>query len=1118
VSNFAFLPSQFKNIREAAQHAETYIMSDPRAACFHSRFALETLLHWLYRFDDSLSLPYDRGLGALLHEPSMQNLLPPAVFNKARAIQKVGNQAVHQPRPVMQYDALQTVRELHHICYWLTRTYTDGAVSEDATWQQGRLPKPAPAEDGKTRAELEALAKQLTEQQQQALKQQQERDALDAEVQRLRSQLANIRDTSQQQPDPHDYSEADTRQWLIDLELRRAGWAEPEREVKVTGMPTPSGTGRVDYVLSGDNGLPLAVVEAKKSSSDATRGKQQAKLYADALAAQHGQRPVIFYSNGYDIYLWDDQHYPPRQVAGFYDKDALTRLVMRRPQLAVPLDVSEVNETIVDRYYQKRVIGSVFEQFNRKRRKALLVMATGTGKTRTAIALVDALMRSGWAKRVLFLADRVSLVNQAVNAFKTHLPESSPVNLVSEKDGQGRVYASTYPTMLGMIDAREGEVPRFGVGHFDVVIIDEAHRSVYQKYGAIFRYFDALLVGLTATPSDHVDRNTYELFELEDRVPTDAYELDTAVQDGFLVPPKVKQLDLRFPREGIQYDQLSEDEQAQWESLDWGDDAEGMPEKVGAEAINRWLFNQDTVDKVLKCVLEQGHKVDGGDRLAKTIIFARNHAHAEFIEQRFDANFPEYRGRFASIIDNYAKYPQQLIDDFASADKPPHIAISVDMLDTGIDVPDVANLVFFKPVYSKIKFWQMIGRGTRLRPNLFAPEQDKQDFLVFDVCRNFDFFDEHPEGIAPTASVPLKARLFRARLELLSQAEGELKEALTDTLHREVAAMNVNNFLVREHREVVERFHNRDAWQQLDEGAYRQLERQIAGLPSDLPPEHIAARQFDLKVLRMQLALTQGDKQTLERQRQQVMQIASALEDKVTIPAVKAQQAFLAEVQQADFWQDITVQLLEDMRVRLRDIVRHVDKANQNVVYTNFEDELLGVREQEAVAIPKMTGVQYAKKVEAYLREHLDDPVIRRLRANQPLSESDLQHLETMLADIGQEDGHRLLAGLLEQREAPSLVYFIRNLVGMDRQAAQAAFADFLRDRSLTTKQMRFVELIVEQLIARGVMEAKALYEQPFSSLHAGGPDGLFAGKDDIIDSIFQTLKNTEPQVTNRPD
>ncbi len=415
-----------------------------------------------------------------------------------------------------------------------------------------------------------------------------------------------------------------------------------------------------------------------------------------------------------------------------------------------------MKDAIVERYYQKRAIGSIGEQFAQARRKALLVMATGTGKTRTAIALVDVLQRAGWVKRALFLADRVSLVNQAVGAFKAHLPESSPVNLVTEKDKAGRVYVCTYPTMMGLIDETKGSEARFGVGHFDLVIIDEAHRSVYQKYGAIFRYFDSLLVGLTATPREQVDRNTYDLFDLEPGVPTDAYELETAVADGFLVPPRVQQVDLKFPREGIDYDSLSDEEKEQWESLDWGDDVEpdAFPDRVNAAAINSWLFNKDTVDKVLQHLMEHGHKVEGGDRLAKTIIFARNHEHAKFIEERFNHHYPHHAGHFARIIDNYAKYPQSLLDDFSQKDKAPHIAISVDMLDTGIDVPEVANLVFFKPVYSKIKFWQMIGRGTRLCPDLFGPDDDKQDFRVFDFCFNFDFFRENPEGIEASGSRP----------------------------------------------------------------------------------------------------------------------------------------------------------------------------------------------------------------------------------------------------------------------------------------------------------------------------------------------------------------------------
>ena len=454
----------------------------------------------------------------------------------------------------------------------------------------------------------------------------------------MRSLRAAIKAENEAVPETHDWNEDKTRRLIIDLALQRAGWPldQPQdREYEVTGMPNNKGIGYADYVLWGDDGKPLAVVEAKKTSVDPEVGQQQAKLYADCLEAMHGQRPAIFYTNGYKTMLWDDLAYPPRTVAGFYKKDELASLINRRAArkslLSTPL-----NKKIVERYYAHRAIASIGTDLEKKKRKALLVMATGSGKTRVAIALVDLLQRAGWIKRALFLADRVSLVNQAVGAFKNHLPESSPVNLVTEKDKTGRVYVSTYPTMMGLIDETKGNEARFSVGHFDLMIIDEAHRSVYQKYGAIFRYFDSLLVGLTATPRDQVDRNTYELFGLEPGVPTDAYELETAVADGFLVPPRVQQVDLKFPLEGIDYDSLSDEEKEQWESIDWGDDVESdeIPDRVNASAINAWLFNKDTVDKVLQHVMEHGHNVEGGDRLAKTILFARNHEHAKFIEER----------------------------------------------------------------------------------------------------------------------------------------------------------------------------------------------------------------------------------------------------------------------------------------------------------------------------------------------------------------------------------------------------------------------------------------------------------------------------------------------------
>ncbi len=1014
---------------------------------------------------------------------------------------------------------MQAVKELHHICYWLARTYAPDACLAEVAWQNERVPKPVQSAEVVPRKELEALETKLAERNKAALEEQRQRDDLDAELQKLRAQLAEIRAQAEAAPDSHDYSEAETRRYLIDVDLRRAGWPldkKRDREYEVSGMPNKKGTGLVDYVLWGDDGKPLAAVEAKKTTVDPSAGKQQAKLYADCLEQMHGQRPLIFFTNGYETWLWDDLAYPPRRVAGFYKKDELQRLILRRTQQS-KLDVARVKDAIAGRYYQKRAVGSIFAHFTQARRKALLAMATGTGKTRTAIALTDVLQRAGWVKRALFLADRVSLVNQAAGAFKAHLPESSPVNLVTEKETEGRVYVCTYPTMLNLIDQTDGNEVRFGVGHFDLAIVDEAHRSVYQKYGAIFRYFDSLLVGLTATPREEVDRNTYELFELEPGVPTDAYELEKAVADGFLAPPKVRQIDLKFPREGIDYDSLSDEEKAQWESLDWGEDADGngVPAQVNASAINNWLFNRDTVDKVLQYLMEHGHKVEGGDRLAKTIVFARNHDHAVFVEERFNHHYPHFKGHFARVIDNRSKYPQSLIDDFSQKDKAPHIAISVDMLDTGIDVPEVANLVFFKPVYSRIKFWQMIGRGTRLCPELFGPDEDKADFRVFDFCFNFDFFRENPQGIEAGGGVPLRVRLFRDRVRLLGlvqaapelDPEGGLAEGLATGLHGEVAAMNRENFIVRMHLEAVEKFQDRQAWDMLNESDRAVLRNEVAALPAELATDDIESRMFDLTALRMQLAFAENDAATLERLRRKVMELAMLLEEKAAIPAVKAQLAYLAALQETEFWEGLDLAALEEMRLRLRGLAPFLDKRKRRVVYTDFQDEVLGVREEEAVFMPEMTGAQYEKKVRDYLRGHLDHLVIHRLRSNQPLTETDLQGLERTLAEIGEDDGPTLLGDLLERSNAPSLPWFVRSLVGMDRAAAQSAFSRLLNDRSLTAPQIRFVETIVDQLTARGVMGSAALYEPPFINLHAGGPDALFAGKENVIEGIFEKLE-----------
>jgi type I restriction enzyme R subunit len=839
VSNFAFLQDEWPLLHESAARAESLAHADARAACFYARRTLELAVAWLYKHDRGLRLPYQDNLSALLHEPGFARVVGEAVFTKTKVIKELGNQAVHSARKVLPADAVVATRELFHLCYWLARTYGQrGRPDPGLVFDSGLLARPAaaaPALPPQTLDQLQKLEAQLAERDEKLSTLLGTTEALDTEVARLREQVAAAKVANAATPDTHDYSEAQTRDYFIDLLLKEAGWhLDPKKnfEIEVAGMPNDQGKGFVDYVLWGDDGKPLALVEAKRTKKGAKEGQQQAKLYADCLEAQYGQRPVIFCSNGYEHWIWDDTMYPPRAAQGFYKKTELALMIQRRSSRK-PLATAVIDASIVERYYQVRTvrrIGETFEQHHL--RKALAVMATGAGKTRTVIALADLLMRANWAKRVLFLADRVALVNQAVNAFKRFLPDSSPVNLVTDRHTEGRVFVSTYPTMMGLIDDAtddgKGGQKRFGVGHFDLIVIDEAHRSVYQKYRAIFEYFDCLLVGLTATPKDEIDHNTYGLFDLEDGVPTDAYPLDQAVADGHLVPPLAVSVPLKFQRDGIRYAQLSEAEKEQWDALEWSEDGSPPPNEVEAAALNKWLFNTDTVDKALAHLMTKGQKVAGGDRLGKTIVFAKNNDHAEFIAERFNVNYPQHKGEFARVVTYKTTYAQTLIDAFSAKDKAPHIAISVDMLDTGIDVPEVLNLVFFKIVRSRTKFWQMVGRGTRLCPDLFGPGEHKKFFYLFDYCQNLEFFSQNPATTDGSASESLGTRLFKARLSLIDELDREVvdgqhdnepparyglqpnREQLRDStaghLQMVVAAMNVENFVVRPQRRTVEKF------------------------------------------------------------------------------------------------------------------------------------------------------------------------------------------------------------------------------------------------------------------------------------------------------------------------
>lgn len=1111
MSQFAFLAPEFPDLLAHAQKAEAAALSDPRGACFYARLTLETAMNWLYRRERALKMPYGRELAALIAEPSFAALTGPAIVTKAKYIKDMGNRAAHDSaKPISGQDAASTLRELFHLCYWIARTYAKGAKPDpSAGFDIGKLEKTLTISASTVQqiteqsASFAAARKALLAAEEARKSSDEGRAALEAELATLRAEVAAARRANQAVPDPHDYDEAATRDAFIDLLLREAGWPldqTRDREFPVKGMPNQSGDGFVDYVLWGDDGKPLAVIEAKRTKKDARIGQNQARLYADCLEAAFGRRPVIFTTNGYEHWFWDDAMYPPRPVSGFLKKDELVLLHQRR-ETRKKLDDVPIDESIAGRFYQQRAIRRVGEAFERDcLRKSLLVMATGSGKTRTVIALTDQLQRANWVKRVLFLADRVALVKQAYGAFKTHLPATPCANLLERNDPQkndhagAKVLFSTYPTMMGLIDEMKNGQKQFGPGHFDLIVIDEAHRSVYKKYRAIFEYFDSMLIGLTATPRDEIDRDTYSLFQLERGVPTDAYDLEDAVADGFLVPPKSISVPLKFQREGIVYDQLSEEEKEEWDAIEW--DEEGtVPDRVESADLNKWLFNKDTVDKVLEHVMRNGIKVAGGDRLGKTIVFAKNSAHAQFIVAQFNANYPHYHGKFAQLIDYSVPYAQSLIDDFSEADKLPHIAVSVDMLDTGIDIPEVVNLVFFKIVRSKTKFWQMVGRGTRLRPDLFGLGEDKEEFLIFDFCQNLEFFRENPKASDGPLARPIGERLFKTRVDLIGalqeveEGHEDLSASLKARLLEEVQGMNVDNFIVRSKRRAVEKFQDEKSWVTLDLDARIMLETDVAGLPSAYQDDALPAKQFDLLLLNSQLCLLRGESGFAALQTR-IIRFASALEALSNVPAVAREMELILDIQSDEFWTDITVEMLDQIRKRLRMLVDLIQPGERKVVITDFEDE---IGTGDTVDLPDVGGgidkARFKMKMRRFIEVHADHLALQKIRRALPITAQDITELEAMILGESVTDA----VGLETIRDGGGLGTFLRQLIGLDRATAKEAFSGLVSAQNLTADQTDFINLIIDCLTETGSVEPRLFYESPFTDINDQGMAGIFS-------------------------
>ena len=828
----------------------------------------------------------------------------------------------------------------------------------------------------------------------------------------------------------------------------------------------------------GDDGRILAVIEAKRTCVDVSKGRQQAKLYADLIEQKQGRRPVVFLTNGFEIHIVDNQ-YPERKCAMIYSKRDLEKL-FNLQSMRSSLKYITVDKSIAGRYYQEGAIKAVCDSFGTKnRRKALLVMATGSGKTRTVIALCKVLLDQGWVKNILFLADRNSLVTQAKRSFVNLLPDLSVTNLCEEKDNYtAHCVFSTYQTMMNCIDSvHDDEGKLFTCGHFDLVICDEAHRSIYNKYRDIFNYFDAPLVGLTATPKDEIDKNTYEVFELENGVPTYGYELAQAVTDGFLVDFMSVETTLKFIQQGIVYDDLSEADRQAYENT-FEDENGELPESIASSALNEWIFNEDTIREVLHILMTNGLKIDYGNKIGKTIIFAKNHTHAEKILEVFGKEYPHLNG-YAKVIDNYMTYAQSAIDEFSDPKQFPQIAISVDMLDTGIDVPEVLNLVFFKKVMSKAKFWQMIGRGTRLCPGLMDGE-DKQKFYIFDFCGNFEFFRMNKGK--PTANmIALQGAIFSLQFEISYKLQDlqyqterliAYRNALIEHMSGKVQELNRENFAVRQHLKYVDTYAVAANYQTLTYEDTLMVKQELAPL---IEPENDDAKalRFDALMYGIELAYLAGKKYS--KARHDLIKKVSAVASVANIPEIMMQAELIDKILHTDYVDNAGIDEFEHIRESLRDLMKYIPIVK--IRYdTDFDDEILSMEWKES-ELENDDLKNYKAKAEYYVRQHQDNAVIAKLKSNIPLTAADIKELEQILwSEIGTQQDYEAEYGNKPLGE------FVREIVGLDMAAAKAAFAEYLDETNLNSRQIYFVNQIVEFIVHNGMMkDLSVLQETPFT-------------------------------------
>lgn len=1065
MTNFDFLKKEpkFKNFADVAISAEKILPLDCAASVINCRRAMEFAVKWMYSVDSSLVMPWDDRLVTLMSTDEFRDIIDAGVLKRMEFIRKTGNFAAHAGKRVKREQAELCLQNLHVFLDFVAYCYADNYT--ESIYNPQLLQDKSSEVIGQTVTDLKL-------------------EQLIKENAALKKELTARREAHQHTyvPKQLDISEYKTRKIYIDSMLQDAGWLEGQNwinEYKIQGMPNKSEVGYADYALFGDDGKVLAVVEAKRTCEDASKGRQQAKLYADLIEKQQEIRPVVFLTNGFDVSICDNQ-YPERKIAAIYSKRDLEKLFNLK-KMRSSLDKISIDKKIAGRYYQEAAIKAVCDSFGiRNRRKVLLVMATGSGKTRTVIALCKVLLEKGWVRNILFLADRNSLVTQAKRSFVNLLPDLSVTNLCEEKENYtAHCVFSTYQTMMNCIDAvRDENGKLFTCGHFDLVICDEAHRSIYNKYKDIFNYFDAPLVGLTATPKDEIDKNTYETFELENGVPTYGYELAQAVKDGYLVDFMSVETTLKFIQNGLVYDELSEEDKKTYENT-FEDENGEIPDSIDSSALNDWIFNEDTIKKVLHILMTNGLKVDYGNKIGKSIIFAKNHRHAEKIFEVFGKEYPHLVG-YAKVIDNYLNYSQSAIDEFADPKKLPQIAISVDMLDTGIDVPEILNLVFFKKVMSKAKFWQMIGRGTRLCPGLLDGA-DKQKFYIFDFCGNFEFFRMN-KGRATANMIALQGAIFQLEFEIAYKLQGAAyqterliayRKSLVEHMVTKVRELNRENFVVRQHLKYVDTYAVLDNYKVLTYEDTLAVRDELSPL---IEPENDDAKalRFDALLYGIELAYLAGKKHG--RARKDLLKKVSVLASISNIPEIMMQAELIDQILHTGYLDNAGINEFEHIRENLRDLMKYISDTKKTIYDTNFDDEILSIEWKDS-DLESDDLKNYKAKAEYYVRQHQDNEVIAKLKTNVPLTEDDVRVLENILwSELGTKQDYEA-----EYGQKP-LGEFVREIVGLDMTAAKVAFSQYLEGSNLDSRQIYFVNQIIEYIVHNGMMkDLSVLQETPFT-------------------------------------